>query len=69
MILRLISLKKDPVGNRPGPVPINIREMDCGNVYLANGNFNAAASKLFGYGVYDLTHDICEHVEILKIEE
>ncbi len=66
MVLRLISLKKNQEGKDS---PVNIREMDCGDVYLANGNFNAAASKLFGYGVYDLTHDICDHVEFVKIEE
>lgn len=66
MVLRLVSLKKDNEGNS---LPHNIYEMDCGNVYLANGKFNAAATRLLGYGIYDLTHDLCDHVELVKIEE
>ncbi|MBR9682625.1 MAG: hypothetical protein GOV02_03030 [Candidatus Aenigmarchaeota archaeon] len=64
MILRLVSLKKNDEGDY---YPENIHEMDCGTVYLANEKFNAAATHLLGYGIYNLAHDICDKVELIKV--
>ena len=68
MILRLIALKKtDEAPMRK--VPVNIYEMDCGDVFRKDKQLNAGATKLFGYGVYNLVHGIADHFEVVEVKK